>query len=284
MTQLDLAEGRLPVLTGELAKLPAFVRRDFLQAWSYRMSFASDAVGLVVQAVMFFYIGRMIDPDALPTYGGARVTYMEFVTIGISLSMFLALGLGRVATAIRGEQLMGTLESVLMTPTSPATVQLGSVLYDLIYVPLRTGLFLAAVGLTFGLHFDTGGILPATVVLLAFIPFVWGLGIASAAALLTFRRGSGGVGLAVTLMALGSGAYFPLALFPGWVGTLAELNPMAAAIQGMRLPLLGDAGWAEVGPSLAILAPASVVTLAAGILAFRLALRRERRTGTLNLY
>lgn len=284
MTQLDLAEGRLPVLTGELAKLPAFVRRDFLQAWSYRMSFASDAVGLVVQAVMFFYIGRMIDPDALPTYGGARVTYMEFVTIGISLSMFLALGLGRVATAIRGEQLMGTLESVLMTPTSPATVQLGSVLYDLIYVPLRTGLFLAAVGLTFGLHFDTGGILPATVVLLAFIPFVWGLGIASAAALLTFRRGSGGVGLAVTLMALGSGAYFPLALFPGWVSTLAELNPMAAAIQGMRLPLLGDAGWAEVGPSLAILAPASVVTLAAGILAFRLALRRERRTGTLNLY
>ena len=39
--------------------------------------------------------------------------------------------LARVKAAIRGEQVMGTLEMVFLTPTAPTTVQLGSVVYDL---------------------------------------------------------------------------------------------------------------------------------------------------------
>ena len=53
--------GRVGVLRGELAKLPAFVRRDFLVAWSYRASFVSDIVGLVGQVLVFAFISQMID-------------------------------------------------------------------------------------------------------------------------------------------------------------------------------------------------------------------------------
>jgi hypothetical protein len=52
----------------------------------------------------------------------------------------------------------------------------------------------------------------------------------------------------------------------------------------MREALLGGAGWAQIAPSLLKLAPLSVLGLAAGMLAFRLALKRERRLGTLGLY
>ena len=55
-----------------------------------------------------------------------------------------------------------------MTPTSPATVQIGSVSFDLVYIPTRTGIFLGAVALGFGLHIDAGGILPAMAVLVVF--------------------------------------------------------------------------------------------------------------------
>lgn len=278
------ASERLSLVVGEAQKLPAFMRRDFLVAWSYRMSFVSDIVGLAGQAFVFYFISRLVDSSKLPRFGGTEVTYLEFAAIGIALGVFIQFGLERVSAAMRGEQLMGTLESLLVTPTARATVQLGSVVFDLVYIPTRTVLFLGVIALSFGLHIDANGILPAMVLLLAFIPFVWGLGIASAGAVLTFRRGSGFVGIGAIGLALVSGLYFPLDLLPHWLADAARLNPIALASDGMREALLGGAGWAALAPNLLALVPMSACSLALGITAFRLAVRRERNTGTLGLY
>jgi ABC-2 type transport system permease protein len=278
------AQGRLEVVVGEVRKLPAFVRRDLLVAWSYRLPFVGDWVGLVVQAFMFYFVGLLVDPDKLPTFGGTQVSYLEFVAVGIAISAFIQLALGRVAAGMHQEQIAGTLESLLMTPTSPATVQLGSVVYDLLYIPIRTGVFLVVVAVAFGLHFTVGGLLPAAIVLLAFIPFVWGLGVATAGTTLTFRRGSGFLGLGSTILVLFSGAFYPLDLLPDWVAALARLNPITIAVEAMRDPLLAGTGWAGVGRAVLILTPLSAVSLTAGILVFRAAVRRERRLGTLGLY
>ena len=268
----------------ELRKLPAFVRRDFLVAWSYRMSFASDLIGLAGQALVFAFIGEMIDPDQLPTFQGKEVTYLEFAAIGIALGVFITFGLQRVSMAIRNEQLMGTLESLLVSPTRTGTLQIGSVFFDLIYVPLQTALFLAVFAFGFGLHLEPTGIFPAAAVLLVFIPFVWGLGVLSAAATLTFRRGTNAIAIGTLLLALASGLYFPVDLLPGWVETAAELNPIKLAVDGMRNALLGGAGWSETAAVVAKLAPLSALSLVIGVWAFRLALRREQRLGTLGLY
>jgi ABC-2 type transport system permease protein len=275
---------RLLTVWGELAKLPAFFRRDLLIALSYRLAFVSEWVSLALQAFMFYFIGLLVDPGKLPAYGGSHATYMEFVAVGIALSGFMHLALGRVATGMRNEQMTGTIESLLMTPTAPATIQLGTVAYDLVYIPLRTVLFLLFVALGFGLEFDAGGLLPAIVVLLVFIPFVWGIGIASAGAILTFRRGGGFASFGVTVLTIFSGAYFPLDVLPDWAGKIAGANPMALAVEGMREPLLGGTGWSGIGFDVLVLAPASAASLAIGVLAFRMALRRERRLGSLGLY
>jgi len=277
-------ERRLSVLLGEGIKLPAFARRDMIVAWSYRFAFFSDALSLVLQAFLFYFVGLLVDDSKLPEYGGSQVSYMEFVAVGIALAAFVQIGLGRISAAMRQEQMIGTLEAILLTPTSPATIQLGSVVYDLIYVPLRTAIYLVAIALGFGLHFNLDGLLPALIVLVAFVPFVWGLGLISAAGTITFRGGSAGVGFAVAIMTLASGAYFPLDLLPGWLSALAVLNPMAIAIEGMREPLLGTASWSQTVDAVLVLVPLAVVSLLAGVFAFRQALRRERRLGTLGLY
>jgi ABC-2 type transport system permease protein len=279
-----VAERRGVILLEELAKLPAFLRRDLLTAWSYRVSFVSDILNLVLQTVTFYFVGLMVDDDVLPSYGGQPTSYLEFAVVGIALSMFIALGLSRVARAVRTEQLMGTLESVLMTPTAPATIQFGSVIYDLIYIPIRTGMFLVIAAALFGLDFDLAGVGAATAVLLAFIPFVWGLGIITAAGALTIRGSTAGIGFSMSVLTLVSGAYFPLDLFPTWIQTLAEVNPLAIAIEGMREALLGASGWSDVAGDIARLVPMSVASLVGGVVAFRLALRRERRIGTLGHY
>jgi ABC-2 type transport system permease protein len=268
----------------ELAKLPAFVRRDFLVAWSYRLSFVSEWLALLLQVLVFYFVGQLVDPARLPTYGGSHATYMEFVAVGIVLGTFMHLALGRIAQAVRNEQMIGTIESLLMTPTAPATIQLGVVVYDLLSIPLRTGVFLALITAAFGLQFHASGVVAAALVLVAFIPFVWGLGIASAGAILTFRRGSGFTMFGVSLLTIFSGAYFPLDLLPRWASAIARWNPIAVAVEGMREPLLGGRGWARTGIDLLVLSPVSLLVLAGGLAVFRRAMRRERRRGSLGLY
>ena len=175
--------------SSEIAKLPAFLRRDLRITLSYRTAAIGGLLAIVAQALVFSFIGKLVDPSRLPTFGGARTTYMEFVTIGIAFSMVVALMLHQVAMAIRTEQMIGTLESLLVTPTRVITMQAGSAAFELVYVPLRIGLFVALIGLLFGLNFHASGIVPSIVILVGFVPFVWGLGLMSAAAILTFRRG-----------------------------------------------------------------------------------------------
>lgn len=269
---------------GELAKLPAFVRRDLRIAISYRMAAAVGVFGLAAQAIVFSFIGKLVDPSRLPTYGGTHATYLEFVSIGIVFNMVVVLMLSQVATAIRTEQMIGTLESLLVTPTRIATIQAGSAAFELLWVPVRFGLFLGAIGLAFGLDLRPDGILPAVVVLMVFLPFLWGLGLLSAGGILTYRRGAGAMTVGGTVLGLASGAFFPTTLLPHWLAVIARLNPLAIAIDGVRQALIGGLGWSGVGGDLIKLAPLSMVGLLFGVIAFRLALKRERRLGTLGLY
>jgi ABC-type polysaccharide/polyol phosphate export permease len=279
-----VAPGRLGAVVGEAAKLEAFLRRDLLQAWSYRLAFVSEWVSIAVQTVMFWFVGKLIDSDALPTYGGSATTYMEFAAIGIAVGAFIQLALTRVAIGIRGEQMMGTLESLLSTPTSPTTIQFGTVLYDMLYIPIRTLVFLGLAAAVFDLGYHADGVVPAIAVLVAFIPVVWGLGIANAGAVLTFRRGGSMIGFGATMLTLFSGAFFPVEELPDWLQWLAVINPVAIAIDGMREALIGGGGWSVVWQPIATLVPFAVCSVAVGMWLFHIALRRERRRGTLGLY
>ncbi len=267
----------------ELRKLAAFFRRDLLVSFSYRLALVTDWVNLLLQVVVLGFVGELVPSEALPRFGGRPVSFLEFVTIGIAVGSFVQLGMRRVTSGVRSEQLMGTLEAILATPTNLLTIQVGWVVYDVLYVPLRTAIFLAAMWLVGGVHLSASGVLPAAAVLVAFVPFVWGLGVLGAAGSMTFRRGAG-VGFVVTLLTIGSGAYFPLSVLPDWAEGLAAWNPIALAVTAMRGALLGAAGWAEAGRAILVLVPSAVATLLLGILSFRIALRRERRRGTVGLY
>lgn len=274
----------MSVLVAEARKVPAFMRRDFLIMLSYRAAFASDLLYIAIQAVMFGFVAELIDPSTLPAYNGVTASYFDFVMIGVVITTVSGLLLQRVATAIRQEQMIGTLEALLVTPTSPTTVQAGSVAFDLLFIPVRMGLLLAAVSVTLGLGYESSGILPALTVLCAFVPFVWGLGLITAAAIVTFRRGEGVLGVTMSVLGLASGAFFPLALLPDWMQTLAEANPVAIAMEGTREALIGGVGWNAIGSEMVVLAVFSAAALVAGVFAFRAALSREHRRGTLGLY
>lgn len=278
------SSSRLVFLVGEARKIAAFFRRDLLVLLSYRLAIVTDWLSLLFQAALFAFLGRMVNPEVLPAVSGRPVSYLEFVTIGIAVSGFVQVGLGRVVTVIRNEQMMGTLESLLLTPTSVATIQLGSAIYELVYVPVRTVVFLILVAAIYEVGFAFDNLGAALAVIAAFIPVVWGLGLASAAAVLTFRRGAGAVGFGVAALTATSGAYFPVQLLPAWAQILMQYNPLTITLDAARDALLGGMGWSQIAPDVLILLPMAAVSLATGTAAFRLALERELRRGTLSLY
>jgi ABC-type polysaccharide/polyol phosphate export permease len=274
----------LSALGEDLAKLGGFIRRDFLVLISYRIGFLSDWFNLLVQVLILYFVGQLIDPSTLPEYGGTQPSYVEFAAVGIAVGSLVQANLARVMAAIRSEQLMGTLEMVFLTPTAPTTVLLGSVVYDLIYVPIRTVIFLVLLTVLLDLGFSFAAVGPLVLVLLAFIPFLWGLSLIGAGSMLTFRRGGGVAGIVGLVLVVASGSYFPISVLPEWLQSFAEKNPVTVAVDGVREALLGTASASDaIGDATTIL-PYAVVALVVGLVALRLALQRERRRGTLGTY
>lgn len=268
----------------EIRKLPAFLRRDFLVAWTYRLAFVVDWLNLFGQILVFSLVGRLIDPSTLPVIGGEQVTYVEFVVTGIAVTTLLQISLGRVVAATREEQLMGTLEALLMTPTSQWTIQVGLVVYDLVYVPIRTlGIVLVAV-LLFDAGIHASGLGPSIAILLVFMLFAWGVGMLGAALVLTFRRGVNVLTFATSIVMIGSNAYVPVDVLPSWAAWIAVINPVTFAIDGVRGALLGGGGWQDAVDTIVILLPIALISLLVGVVSIKLALARERRRGTLGLY
>jgi ABC-2 type transport system permease protein len=271
-------------LIATINRLGGFARRDFLTAVSYRAAFLGDIIGLGFQIVMFYFLSLMIDPSALPTYDGQPVSYLEWASVGIILGAFMTLGLEQTSTALRQEQLTGTLESLLMSPVRTWIIQLGLATYDLVYVPIRTAVFLGLLAWLLDVSFLWSGLPALFLILLVFIPFVWGLGMVGSAIILTFKRGARLVGIAGSAINILSGAYFPLELFPPWAQAIGESNPVGLAFEAGREALLAGATIADVGPDALTIAIWAVITLTFGQVAGMWALARERRRGTLTIY
>jgi len=265
----------------ELAKLPAFARRDLLGARRRRAAFAGDLLALAGQVVVLYFVGRLIDPSELPAYGGERATFIEFVTIGLAVSLAITVTVRRCATALRQEQLNGTLEALLATPAAVGTVHLGSLALDLLWLPLRVGMLVAAAVVLFGLDYELSGIGTAAALLAAVLPFALGLGLIGGAVIVRYRLGTGGLGVLVGVLVVCSGAYFPLSLLPDWLEATGDVNPVAVALEGIRGSLMGAHGWDAVMSDLAILLPASALSLTIGAVLFHAAIARELRRGTL---
>ena len=268
----------------EIGKVWAFLRRDALTAWSYRRGAVSELVSLLGQAGLFYFFSFLVDPARMPNLGGTRADYLAFVIVGLTVATFYQTGVGRMMSAVRGEQLMGTFEALLMTPTSLATLQLGFVIYDLIHIPVRAALFLGLAVALFGIELHWAGIGQAVVVILALLPFIWGVAAGLTAVVVTFRQATYLIAIANFALVMGSGTYFPLSIFPHWIAATAALNPLALALNAVRATLLGGEGWGIVAPQIVLILGISAAVWALGMVAFRVALERERRAGTLGLY
>lgn len=264
----------------------AFLKKDFLLEISYRFSFVLQFASIFFSVVMFYFVAKLLGDApsvqyALREYGGS---YFSFVLIGIAFSNFLSVGLGSFSSSIRAEQMMGTLEAMLVTPTRLSNIVLSSSQWNFAFTSLRVGIYLLLGALAFGMDLSGANPLPAIVALLLTVIAFSSLGIISASFIMIFKRGDPIAWALSTSSTLLGGVYYPISILPGWLQGISYMFPITYSLRAIRLSLLQGAGFNEVAGDLLALVIFSVVTLPISLVVFRYAVQRAKKDGSLSYY
>ena len=266
-----------------LAKPIAFFKRDFKIATSYRLQYASQGFGILLTTFSFFLLARMFDGQQisqLAPYGG---DYFSFALIGIALTDYFTISTNTFATEIRTSQVVGTLESLLVTPTSIITILLSSYAYKLFSTSFRIFFYIFIGVCIFDMTLQATS-LPALLIafLLTLLPF-FGLGLLSASFIIIFKQGNP-IGLLAMSSGLLGGVMYPVTVLPAWLKPFSSILPITHGLEAIRQVLLNGAGIMDIRKQLLILAVLSILSLATGLISIYYGLKIARTEGSLLHY
>jgi ABC-2 type transport system permease protein len=270
-------------VTGALATSWAFVVRDFRLAVSYRLGFAFEVGGAVVNVLLFFYLSAFLGPvlsEQLDRYGGS---YFAFVIIGIAFTTYLSTGLTGVSSKIRDGQLMGTLELMLISPTRLPVTLLSSALWAHVMATFGVATYLAG-ALILGVDAEATNVPLAVGALAVAIISFNAIGLLAAAAVIVFKQASPINWLVSTGSVILAGVFYPSTVLPGPLQAVSQALPLTPALEIMRRALLlGDGIDALAGP-LVHLCLLTAIYLPLGVIACHVAVRIAQRDGSLSTY
>ena len=95
------------------SKAWAFFKRDLLVDLSYKLSFAFEAIHILIAIGAFFFLSRLLDARTLGGYDS-----FAFILVGLAVNAYMTTCLVCFTQVVRDSQLSGTLKAVLVTPTS----------------------------------------------------------------------------------------------------------------------------------------------------------------------
>ena len=260
----------------------AFVKRGVVIYLSYRVKFLLSLVSLSLSILTFALVGRVVEAAGTGFAERYGTDYASFAIVGVAIHAVASRGLSCFRSAVRREQLQGTLET-LFTSRLPASATVSMAgLGDLAMGVAGGGVFLAAAGALLGVRvFGGPHALPAVILYGAFMA---GLGLASAGCVLVSKEGEPVSWLFGAASGLMGGVFFPVDLLPSWLARASRLLPTTHALALVRGTGGGPHGFASTSTSLIVLSCAAVLSLAVGAVALRAGYRCARRRGTLGEY
>ncbi len=267
-----------------MKKILAFLKRDVLEAASYKFAFMVSFVSIFLSSTTFFFISKLISGSghaSLDPYGG---DYFSFVIIGIAFSGILAMFQEELPGVIRQAQISGTLEAVLVTRASIPTILMGSSLYSFLFSIVTTVFHIILAVMVFGMKLVkiqwAGAILTFFLTAVCFMS----IGILSACFILVYKKGNPFGWVFGSVSGLMGGVFFPIEVLPEWLRWISYLIPITYTLKGLRASLLTTANFSEILPHITVLLLFSIILFPLSLFMFRLALRKAKRDGSLTHY
>ena len=207
-----------------------------------------------------------------------------FLFLGWAAYMWISMILWGPGTALRTEQVRGSLEALFMTPVSRLVILFGPVVSQIIWALWMFAVVGAAMTILFGVPIGPAEALRALAVILVAVPALYGLGALFAAVVLRFGEVSALVQGVRGIFTVFCGMSFPIVVLPEWAHRVALTLPPTYLIGGLRDVLLRGADLAELLPDLAVLLALGLAICGLAVVAFRRTERYARRGGSLAQY
>jgi len=268
-------------VTGNLLKLWAFLKRDFLSEISYRLAFFMQVGGMFLSLLAFYFLTRMIDPQAKGLNG---IPPFDWLLIGLAFQFYFSTALYSFSAKIRSEQLLGTLEAMLVSPTPTSIVIFSSAAWDFTYGGIRVLIYLLFATLVFDVTLYTGGLGALVLGVVLTLLSSAGLGILSASFILYFKRGDPINFLLSGATTLLGSVFFPVEQLPAWARPFSEYLPVTWSLRVVRGALLQGKTFDDLRSDLLMLALLTAILVPLGLVCSRFAIRRAKREGSLIQY
>jgi len=207
-----------------------------------------------------------------------------FLFVGWATYMWLSLILWGPGTALRTEQIRGSLEAIFLTPASRLVVLFGPAVSQLIWAVWIFVVVGLALWIGFGITVGPAEALRALSVILVGVPALYAIGALFASVVLRFGEVHSLVQGVRGLFTALCGMSFPIVVLPDWAQTVALTLPPTYLIADLRAVLLAGAGLGRIASDLLVLAAMGVVLALLAAWAFGVTERHARRGGRLAQY
>jgi len=267
-----------------LKRTLAFLKKDFLIESSYKLSFLLNIFAVLVSILTYFFIDKLFGHRVVSHLEEFGVNYFSYVLLSMAFFSYIGVGLGSFSSRIRSEQIQGTLEALLLTPTTISTILLSLALWNLCFATLNVVIYILAGIFLFNINFTNVNLLSTLVILILTITSFSGLGILSASFIMVFKRGNPVGWVINSLQGLIGGVYFPITVMPVWLQFLARFFPITYAIRAIELAVYRGFGLSQLGEEIGFLLLFSCLLLPLSFASFKYALKKARQQGSLLQY
>ncbi len=271
-------------MLNEFRKIWVFIKRDFKVIYTYKLAFSMMFFSVLLNFFYMILFGSMFGSGAVTAlipYGGDFITYILIGSIGWGFMWSILSG---TSTSLRMEMEIGTLESILLTPTSIYTMVIAYTVFSAIF-----GLISIAVLVLFGfVFFGISVFATATVFTLVFfilsMIMMAGIGMTLGGLTVWIKNIGDTIPLMQSVTIFFCPVYFPITVLPESLQVVAKFIPFYYSMEGLRLSLVPGVPSSELVRFLVILSVLCIIFVVLGTISLHKGLKKAKKDGSLSFY
>ena len=264
-------------------------QKELRQQRRYPTLFLGQVFWPVLLPASWVLMGRAYsgdDAQALAAFAerAGSTDVAVFVFVGFAMYNWLSVLLWGAGTALRQEQMRGSLEAVFVTPASRLVPLFGPGIGTLVPMAVIFAANFLALRVFFGITPPLSAVVQSAAIVVLGVPALYAIGTLFAASVLRFGEVGPVVQLIRGMFVLACGITFPLAMLPQWAQVWAKLLPPTYIVDDIRRVLLQGETIADVAGDIAIVLSLAVLTAILAVAVFRYLETSARRSGMLGRF
>lgn len=266
----------------ELKKIGIFMKRDFRMLFTYKLAFFMSFISLIFNLFYMILFGSMFGSKNLQILSGE--SFVEYILIGSVGWGFLWSIMNTTAFSLKTEMMMGTLESVLLTPTKIYTMIIAYTIFGCFFGLISLVSIIAVGFFIFGISaFASANAFTLIIFVLSAI-MMMGFGMIFSGLTIWLKNIGETIPLFQGIAMFFCGVYFPIAVLPEYLQPVAKFVPFYYSIQGIRKSLTTTISTSELISYIGILLILAILFVIIGLIVLHKGLVKAKKDGSLSFY